>query len=515
MKERPESSSRERVKRLTEFTRGINILEKRGSGDPLISLLCYDSRQVAPGALFFALPGIHTDGHRFIPVALEAGASAVIHSDPLEQYQPGVAYLRVENPRTCMSPVAAAFYDHPSREMRVAGVTGTDGKSSTVFYLQQLISAAGARCGFLSTVEFHDGLELKKNALRQSTPEPPEVHALLRRMRSTGCAYAVVESTSHGLSPRNNRLGDIAFDVGVLTNISHEHLEFHGSMEQYVSDKGELFRMLPDKTGTAVLPSAEAYLPSFEEASRGKQIIRYVSEELKNAPEADLAAEEIEEDSNGISFTLVYREERHRCRIPLRGRFNVDNVLASLAAAAVLLESSPVDLIPLLPRLKPVRGRMQPVDRGQPFSVLVDYAHSPGSFEKLLPLLREQCRGRLIVLFGSAGERDREKRPIQGEIASRYADIIFLADEDPRLEDSMTILEEIAAGCTALTRGKELFLIPDRREAIREACELAEQGDLLVCLGKGHEGSIIGPAGPTPYDEEEAVAAVLEEMGYR
>lgn len=515
MKTRPESSSRKRVKRVSEFTRGINIIETHGEGDPFIDRLCYDSRQVGPGSLFFALPGVHTDGHRFIPDALEAGASAVIHSAPLDEYRPEAVYLRVENPRTSMSPVAASFFDHPSREMKVAGVTGTDGKSSTVSYLRQLISAAGAQCGFLSTVEFHDGIELGKNVLRQSTPEPPEVHALLRRMRSAGCEYAVVESTSHGLSPRNNRLGDIAFDVGVLTNISHEHLEFHGSMEQYVSDKGELFRMLPERRGIAVLPSAEAYLSSFEKASWGKEIIRYGSDLAKDAPATDFTAEEIDEDSTGISFTLLYRGERLPCRIPLRGRFNVDNVLASLAAASVLLERSPVDLIPLLHTLKPVRGRMQPVDRGQPFSVLVDYAHSPGSFEKLFPLLRRQCAGRLIALFGSAGERDREKRPIQGEIASRYADLIFLTDEDPRMEDSTTILEEIAAGSADRVRGKDLFLIPDRRKAIYEACRMAEPGDLLVCLGKGHEGSIIGPDGPTPYDEIAAVVEGLEKLGYR
>lgn len=508
-------SSRESQKRLSEFITGINIIERRGDGDPLINRLCYDSRQVAPGALFFALPGIHTDGHRFIPAALEAGAAAVIHSAPLDEYRPEVVYLRVENPRTSMSPVAAEFFDHPSKGMKVAGVTGTDGKSSTVSYLRQLLSAAGGRCGFLSTVEFHDGTQLQKNALRQSTPEPPEVHELLRRMLAAGCEYAVVESTSHALSPRNNRLGDIAFDLGILTNISHEHLEFHGSMEQYVSDKGELFRMLPDGEGIAVLPSGEYYLPQFEASSRGKQVVRYGVELPDGAPETLFRAEEVVEDSGGISFTLLYRDQRRPCRIPLRGRFNVDNVLASLAAASLLLDRDPADLIPLLGELQAVKGRMQPIDRGQPFSALVDYAHSPGSFEKIFPLLRAQCKGRLIALFGSAGERDREKRPIQGEIASRYADLIFLTDEDPRMEDSNAILEEISAGCRGKIRGENLFLIPDRPTAIRAACALARKGDLLVCLGKGHEGSIIGPEGSRAYDEASAVEEALKELGYR
>jgi UDP-N-acetylmuramoyl-L-alanyl-D-glutamate--2,6-diaminopimelate ligase len=507
-------SSQEVPKRVSELAAAINTSLYRGSPHTTVRGLAYDSREVGEGFLFFALPGIHTDGHRFIPAALDAGAAAVVHSEELAEYREGIAYLKVENPRTVMSPIAAEFYGHPSRGLVVAGVTGTDGKSSTVSYLRQLLDAAGEKCGFLSTVEFHDGETLRKNVFRQSTPEPPEVHKLLREMTAAGCGFAVVEATSHGLSPRNNRLGDVEFSLGILTNISHEHLEFHGSMRQYAEDKSRLFMGLTNKRGitaAAVLPAREKYLPLFTEAADGTERILYGS----GTPEADYNAVDLCEDDEGISFILETRETRLPCRLPLQGLFNVDNALAALAGAARLLNRPVEKLVPYLEELEPVRGRMQPVRAGQPFGVLVDYAHSPGSFEKLFPLLRRRAEGRLIALFGSAGERDREKRPIQGRIAAEYADIIVLCDEDPRMEESAAILEDIAAGCVGKTRGENLFLISDRRAAIRHACSLAAPGDLLVCLGKGHEGSILGPDGSLPWNEEEALLETLEEAGYR
>ncbi len=500
-------------KRLSDFVSPDNILETRGPENPEVRGMAYDSREVEEGFLFFALSGVHTDGHSYIDAAIKKGAQVIVHSRLLDSYHPSICYLRVENSRTLMSPIAAAFYGHPSRRMIVAGVTGTDGKSSTVSYLRQLIAAAGGRCGFLSTVEFHNGEELSKNVFRQSTPEPPEVHRLLREMADRDCNYAVVEATSHGLSPRNNRLGDVDFNLGILTNISHEHLEFHGTMDQYVQDKSRLMEYLSESHSvgpTAVLPAAEHYLPRFVEAAKGNRILLYGS----NSPEADYRAVDIREDEEGIRFTLLHQKQNWPCFLRLQGLFNVDNALAALIAAKEMLKKPLEVLIPLLPELQAVRGRMQAVRRGQPFTALVDYAHSPGAFEKLLPLLRERCRGRLISLFGSAGERDREKRPIQGRIASRYSDLVFLCDEDPRGENPLSILEEIAAGCEGKTQGTDLFLVPDRKEAIFRACAMAKPGDLLVCLGKGHEGSIIYADGPRPWDEEQTLIDALAGLGY-
>ena len=521
----PVKHSQEIQKSVSDLVEAINtrieLQEIQGPRHRKINGMAYDSREVRPGFLFFALPGEHTDGHSFVASAVEAGAVAVVHSRELNEYHENVAYIRVANPRTAMSPLAAAFYDHPSRKLKLAGVTGTDGKSSTVSYLQQLLVAGGETCGFISTVEFHDGFTLRKNGFRQSTPEAPEVHKLLHQMLARGCTAAVVEATSHGLSPRTNRLGDVEFNLGVLTNISHEHLEFHGTMDQYVKDKSRLFASLRpygEIPATAVLPVEEPYLPRFVEATLSADGAAHCPVDIlgygSGKAETNFKAVEICEDDEGIVFSLLYREQRFPCRLSLQGLFNVDNALAALAAASRLLDREPSELLPLLESLKPVRGRMQPVRAGQPFGVLIDYAHSPGSFEKLFPLLRRRTQRRLIALFGSAGERDRAKRPVQGSIAARYADLLFLCDEDPRLEDSNLILEEIAAGCGTRRRGEELFLIPDRREAIRAACALAGPGDLLVCLGKGHEGSIIGADGPEPYDEEDVLRQALAELGY-
>jgi UDP-N-acetylmuramoyl-L-alanyl-D-glutamate--2,6-diaminopimelate ligase len=332
-------------------------------------------------------------------------------------------------------------------------------------------------------------------------------------MRDEGCTHAVVEATSHGLSPLNNRLGDVAFDIGVLTNISHEHLEFHKTLEQYMDDKANLFRALPPD-GAAVINFDDPHHALFAEAS-GAPVFGYSAQPPGAGPAAALRAEEIVEAGDAQSFTLISAGRRAKGELSMPGRFNVENTLAALLAVSRAAATDIEALVPYLPGLKPVKGRMVPVDRGQPFRVLVDYAHTPGSFEKLFPMLRSLVRGRLIPVFSSAGERDLEKRPVLGEIAARYSDLIILADEDPRGEEPMAVLRDVAKGCTGKREGEDLLLIPDRRTAIRRAFELAEPEDMVVLLGKGHEGSIIYADGPVDWDEEREAQRILEELGYR
>jgi UDP-N-acetylmuramoyl-L-alanyl-D-glutamate--2,6-diaminopimelate ligase len=492
------------------LTAGINIIERSGPEDPEITALVWDSRDAGPGSLFFALKGVHTDGHAYIDQAVAAGAAAVVHSDPLAHSSPGVLYLRVEDTRRAMSPAAAALYDDPSREMTVIGVTGTDGKSTTVSFIHQLLRLGGLRAGFLSTVQFDLGDGAQKNSLRQSTPEAPEVQRILRAMRDAGCSHAVVEATSHGLSPQNNRLGDVAFDVGVLTNISREHLEFHKTFERYMDDKANLFRALSAK-GAAVINRDEPNRGVFESASSAP-VVHY---SLSGAQEAGLAAERITEEGDRQRFHLRCGEERLEAELSMPGRFNVENSLAALLAVSRASGARIGELAALLPQLKPVKGRMVPVDCGQPFRVLVDYAHTPGAFEKLFPMLRDMVAGRLIPLFSSAGERDLEKRPVLGEIADRYCEVIILADEDPRGEEPMAVLRDVARGCRGKSEGQDLLLIPDRRAAIRRAFELARPEDMVLLLGKGHEGSIIYADGAMEWDEEREAIRILEELGYR
>lgn len=496
------------AKRVSQITESIRVSELRGSGDPEISRLVYDSRDAGPGALFFALKGIHTDGHSFIPAAIESGTPAIVHSDPLPRYEPGIIYIRVENTRQAMSPAAAAFYDHPSREMKIIGVTGTDGKSTTVSFIHQLLTGSGKKAGFLSTVSFNLGETTEKNHLRQSTPEATEIQRLLREMVKRGCSHAVVESTSHGLSPQNNRLGDVEFDIGVLTNISHEHLEFHKTLERYMDDKANLFRMLPPESGFAVINGDDPRKEVFLNASRAPAGLY----SLKDRSAAFFAGD-ITRKEDTQSFTLYTGSRDYPLQLNQPGLFNIENLLAALMAVSALPGETLEEYLTAVPDLKPVKGRMVPVDRGQPFRVLVDYAHTPGSFEKLFPVLRRETEGKLIALFSSAGERDLEKRPQLGAIASRYCDIIVLADEDPRGEPPRQVLDDVAAGCRLGPKG-ELILIEDRPTAIRRAFSIARRGDLVVLLGKGHEGSIIYADGPIPWDEEEEAVKALEWLGY-
>ncbi len=502
---------------LSVLLSSLKEVRRVGRSDPFVRGIAYDSRAVKLGYLFCALEGVHTDGHRYIEDAIRAGAVAILCRNMPSSLLDGVVYLQVEDPRKAMSRLSAALYRFPSRSLKVIGVTGTDGKSSTVYYIHQLLELLQKKSGLLSTVSLLTGGTLEKNPLRQSTPEAPIIQEVLATMRDSGKEFAIVEATSHGLSHRTSRLLDVEFDVGVLTNVTHEHLEFHGSWEHYLSDKTNLFRSLS-------LPRSMAKgCPAFGVTNRDDKSYSYVREHCKvplysyslQSSEADLFATHIESDLEGNSFQLHEQDSSVPCRIPLPGVFNIENVLAALLTVSRIEGVSPLSLSPLVKQLKGVRGRMTPVQKGQPFSVLVDYAHTPGAFEKLFPQVRKFTPGRLIAVFGSAGERDLEKRPMQGEIASRYADLIILTNEDPRLEDPMKILEDIAKGCGGKTRGKDLFLIPDRREAIQIAFRKALPKDTVLLLGKGHESSIILSSGPIPWDEIEIAASILEEFGYR
>jgi UDP-N-acetylmuramoyl-L-alanyl-D-glutamate--2,6-diaminopimelate ligase len=492
----------------------VPVLELRGDPATPVTGISYDSRDVHPGDLFVAMEGVHADGHRFVGDALARGAVAVLHSRPLEEPAPRVACARVADARRALSAVAAAFHGQPSRRLKIIGVTGTDGKSSTTWFIHQLLGFAGRRSGFLSTVSFQPGDEVVKNPFRQSTPEAPEVHGMLAAMAAGGREFAVVEATSHGLSERTNRLGDVLFDAGVMTNVTHEHLEFHGSFDRYRSDKANLFRRLGrpkdvDCPRFAVVNAADPSADYFRQASP-VSVFSY-----STSGPADLVGEDLRHDRSGTTFRLSCGGGSREARIGIPGPFWVDNVLAAILAVSRMLGVDALELAPWAGRLTCVTGRMDFVSCGQPFDVVVDYAHTPGAFERLFPWVRAVARGRIIAVFGSAGERDPGKRPMQGRIAARWCDLVIVTDEDPRGEDRMTILEQIAAGCEGKARGADLFLEPDRSAAIRLAFALARPGDAVLLLGKGHEGSIIGPAGSAAWDERREAEQALRAAGYR
>ncbi|MCP4130193.1 MAG: UDP-N-acetylmuramoyl-L-alanyl-D-glutamate--2,6-diaminopimelate ligase [bacterium] len=495
-------------KRLSELLNNIKIIKCTGSCNPVINSLIYDSREVKKGSLFFALKGIHTDGHKYINKAIEMGAVAIVHSDNLESYNPAIDYIQVPDSRQSMSPISSAYYGLPSSKLKIIGVTGTDGKSSTVSMIHQLLEALGKKSGFISTVNYKTADKVAKHQIRQSTPESTTIHRLLAEMVDNGKEYAVVESTSHGLSDKTSRLKDVRFNGAVLTNVTHEHLEFHGSIENYRDDKANLFRMASD---FAIINHDDDNYELFEEASGSVTKVSYST----NQKNCDYYSENALPDPKGTNFDILNKEDSHSIRLNIPGLVNIENILAATAAVKEITDESLMDILKQIPKLKSVKGRMALIKGSQPFDVYVDYAHTPGSYKKVFPLFKKAAKKRLITVFGSAGERDIEKRAVQGEIADQFSDIILLTDEDPRLEDSMGIINDIKEGIKNRELNKDLFLISDRKEAIKKALELAEPGDMVITLGKGHESSIEYSDGHHPWDEISIVEELLKDMKFR
>ena len=495
--------------------------------DVEITSLAYDSRLVEPGGLFFALPGLHTDGRRYIPDAVNGGAKAVVTArsagagEAAASARTSVPVVEVENVRGAMSTISARFFDSPADKLFVVGVTGTDGKSTTVYFLWQLLRMLGVPAGFLSTPAVGVVDEVVKNPFRQSTPEAPEIHRFLARMVDAGCRVAVVEATSHGLSHKTARLADVHFDAGIFTNISHEHLEFHGSFENYRSDKGNLFRSVAGPTTKEdvrddrfAVVNADDPQAIYMAGLANCDILRYGT----TTSRLDLRYE-VAEAGSITAFSLGDASTEGATlpgRLPFPGAFHVPNFVAALLAAARVVDRPPLDLIGYAQKLKTLRGRMTRIGSENPFSTFVDYAHTPGSFDVVLPELAKICNpgGRLIVVFGSAGERDVEKRPLQGEAAGRHADLVILTDEDPRGEDSMVIINGIAEGCRRYLDDDAVLAVPDRREAIATAIDRARPGDTLAFLGKAHESSIIYKDFVMDWDEIAVAQEELKKRGF-
>jgi UDP-N-acetylmuramoyl-L-alanyl-D-glutamate--2,6-diaminopimelate ligase len=380
----------------------------------------------------------------------------------------------------------------------------------------------------LGTVDFKVGARQWANDTRQSTPEAPEVQALLRDMADAGCGFAVLEATSHALSARWNRLGGSLFDVALLTNVTHEHLDFHGSVEQYRRDKARLFEMLGESL------NVQTFKRSNVQRSKARKIAIVNADDphhqmfLDAAPPsaerltyavaspADVRAYDVISSAAGLNFKVDTPWGGARLKLKLTGDFNVANALAALTVG--LAEGLPLEsCVAALEAIPGVRGRMERIEQGQPFTVLVDYAHTPGAFEKLMSIVRPLTSGQLIVVFGSAGERDREKRAIQGAVAARFCDLLILTDEDPRLEDRHAIIAEIAEGAEQAGKreGSGYLRIPERPAAIRAALAHAQPGDIVLLLGKGHESCIIYGDTKVPWDEAGEARAALRELGYR
>jgi UDP-N-acetylmuramoyl-L-alanyl-D-glutamate--2,6-diaminopimelate ligase len=474
-----------------------------------------DSRQVNPGDLFVAVPGGSTDGHRFIPDAIRRGAAAVVGVQALGDLP--VPYFQVEEARSALAALSAAFYGFPGRKLTVIGVTGTDGKTTTSTLIFEILKAAGLQAGMISTLSAQIGDLNLDTGFHVTTPEAPEVQRFLAAMVASGLTHGVLEATSHGLEQQ--RVAGAEFDLGVVTNITHEHLDYHGSYENYRAAKARLFVSLAE---TAPKPQGN---PRLAVLNRDDRSFDYLSPKVRLLtpavrqvtygfhPEARVRAESIEHHPGGLRFTAVGDGFRMDISSRLVGAFNVSNCLAAIAATVEGLGLDPEAAREGIAALPGIPGRMEVIDLGQDFMAVVDFAHTPNALRRALETARRLVSGRIIAVFGSAGLRDREKRRLMAEISADLADLTMLTAEDPRTESLEGILGEMAEGARARggIEGQTFWRVPDRGQALRFAVSLARPGDIVIACGKGHEQSMCFGEIEYPWDDRQALQAVLAE----
>ena len=450
--------------------------------------LAYDARAVEPGSLFFCVPGERADGHDFAPQAVEAGGVALVVERALDV---AVPQLVVESARNAMPVVADEFFGRPTEQLQVAGVTGTNGKTTTAFLLYAILAAARRRPGLLGTIESRVGGE-RRPAIR-TTPEAIDLQRAFREMLDAGDRSAAVEATSHGSAL--GRLECVRFRALVFTNLTQDHLDFHGTLEEYFDAKRRLFT---EARPPAAVNVGDDHGRRLADELRGRQELLTFGV----ANDAEIRADELELSPRGARFRAGGIELETR----LRGRFNVENVLGAVAAARLLGIDD--DAIAYgVKELRGVPGRFEAVDEGQPFAVLVDYAHTPDSLKNVLRTARDLAQNRVICVFGCGGDRDRGKRPLMGRIASDLADVAIVTSDNPRSEDPDAIIAEI------LTGAGDAEVEPDRREAIASAVEAAGEGDVVVIAGKGHEQGQQFADRTIPFDDREVARDALRRLG--
>lgn len=503
---------------ITRALAAIPALEITGPTDGEISAVVYNSAEVTPGACFVAIRGKWRDAHDFIPEALERGARMIVGIEPVPANFPaGRLYVRVADSRRELGALAAEMAGHPSRSMAVIGVTGTDGKTTTTNLIDAILEAGGLCSGLMSTVDFKAGGKRIQNNSRFTTLEAPEVQAMLGQMAEAGARCAVLETTSSGLALQ--RVHGVDYDVAVVTNITSEHLELHGTKEAYWRAKAMLFEAIdPDAHKTLTPTPPKACVLNADDSSydflRGFCRARTLTYAI-DAP-ADIRAERVDLRADGTTFDVRLPDgSGFAVETPLVAGYNVSNCLAAISVG--YLFGVPAETMAHALAVFPgVPGRMERVKMGQPFTVVVDYAHTADSLEKVLRVLRPLTKGRLIALFGSAGDRDRVKRPAMGAVAARLADFSVITDEDPREEDAASILREIASGAdgAGAREGGQYLCVVGRREGIGAAFARAGEGDTVLLAGKGHEQSIIIGKEKLPWDDRRVAREQLAELGY-
>ncbi len=508
------------VVNLSEIAEHLPGVIERVGPDVVVGGIHADSRLVEPGDLFVAIPGVDVDGHRFVGEAVAAGAVAVLGERPVDALSetPGgdFTYVRVVDARPAWAWACAAWEGFPSRDLTLIGVTGTDGKTTTVSLIESVLRAAGARVGTISTVKMvlpseSAGWEESETGLHTTTPDPPEIQRALRRMVDRGATHAVLEVTSHGLAQQ--RVGGADFDVAVVTNVTHEHLDYHGSLYAYRQAKARLFEGLghsvrkPNVSKLSILNRDDESFDFLRLYAADRHIVYSVREE------ADVTAEAVILESDRIRFNLSTPIGRVPIESSLVGAYNVSNILAA-ASAGVGLGVSLEAIARGVASVTGVPGRMERVEAGQGFLAIVDFAHTPNALRRALSAARGMIgdEGRVIVLFGSAGLRDREKRRMMGRVAGRLADVVVVTAEDPRTESLRTIMDESAQAAEGEGKrlGEDLYVVADRGQAMRWACRMAEPGDVVIACGKGHEQSMCFGTTEYPWDDRDAMRLALQ-----
>ena len=455
--------------KLKELLEGIDLLETNCNLDMEIGSVVYDSRKAGPGCLFVAITGFAADGNRFIPMAMEKGAVAVVTAHKPET---DIPYVLVASDRLALALIGANYYGHPAKSMTMIGITGTNGKTSSTLLLKHVLETVlGAKVGLIGTMENLIGNEVVPT--ERTTPESFEVQALFARMRDAGCTHLVMEVSSHALTLE--RVGGIRYDVAAFTNLTEDHLDFHGTMEDYCDAKAELFR----RCDKAVANCDDPWFERIHDHATCDMLTTSVS------GEAGLYARDLLLHSDGISFEAVSGGETVHVALPIPGKFTVYNALTVLGAAMQLGISLP-DAANALKTAKGVKGRVEVVPTpGKPYTVLIDYAHTPDGLENVLSSVKDFCRGRLIAVFGCGGDRDRTKRPIMGRIGVELADLAIITSDNPRTEVPMDIIRDIVAGLPADAKNYEV--VENRIQAIQHAMDIAGKDDIIVLAGKGHE----------------------------
>jgi UDP-N-acetylmuramoyl-L-alanyl-D-glutamate--2,6-diaminopimelate ligase len=504
--------------KLAELFAGTVPGEITGEGDVEVTDLAYDSRRVRPGTLYFCVRGERADGHDFAPEAVKHGAVALVVDRPLDV---PVAQVRVRDVRAAMAPVAVQFFRDPTAELDVVGVTGTNGKTTTAFLSRLILEAAGTPTGLLGTVKrIVGGVE---EEVERTTPEAIDLQGTFRRMLDAGDRACVMEVSSHALAL--NRVAGVRLAVAAFTNLTQDHLDFHADMEDYFRAKARLFAATPDAEapgsgwpseapGAAVINADDPFGSRLADQVRAARTSRLLTFSPAGDGGADFRAVDVEFDAAGSRFRCVGPDGEVDVEMPLPGHFNVENALAAIAATSILGAPAAV-AAQALTETDRVPGRFEAVDEGQPFTVLVDYAHTPDSLENVLRAARKVTDGRLICVFGCGGDRDRAKRPLMGEIAARLSDRCIVTSDNPRSEDPRAIIGEILDGARK-AGGGGVTVEPDRRRAIALSLEGAASGDTVVIAGKGHEqGQEFEDGRTIPFDDRQVAREELRRLRAR